>query len=180
MSGPPSSPPPPRIYSSVKVIISKGIHCPEGHMFPLISFLAGLLGGNPLPLLVLSTNGNNFPPPLSRLEEAECFRRMRKEGDAVSRGRIIEIRIAILIQKIMNGIAPEGFIYKGLRSMDGFGRMRIWPFCQLPRTDIKAQREFINDKKCYSLKVSQSKVLKTVVLIEVLKQSDYNIIVFVF
>lgn len=65
-------------------------------MFSLLSFLAGLRGGNPMPLLILSSNGNNFPPPLSRAEEAECFRRVRKEGDAVSRGMIIEHNLRLV------------------------------------------------------------------------------------
>ncbi len=64
----------------------------------LFSLLSGLRGGNPLPFLVLSSNGNSFPPPLSRAEETECFRRARRDGDAAARERLIETGTAILIQ----------------------------------------------------------------------------------
>lgn len=64
----------------------------------LLSLLSGLRGGNPLPFLVLSSNGSSFPPPLSRAEETECFRRARREGDASARERLIEIGMAISIQ----------------------------------------------------------------------------------
>ena len=57
----------------------------------LLSLLAGLRGGNPLPFLVLSSNGNSFPPPLSRAEETELFRRARREGDEAAREKLIEV-----------------------------------------------------------------------------------------
>ncbi len=62
----------------------------------LLSLLAGLRGGNPLPFLVLSSNGNSFPPPLSRAEETEYFRRARREGDETAREKLIEHNLRLV------------------------------------------------------------------------------------
>lgn len=69
----------------------------------LLSLLAGLRGGNPLPFLVLSSNGNSFPPPLSRAEETEFFRRAHRERDETAREKLIEISMAKLIQSQNSG-----------------------------------------------------------------------------
>ena len=49
-------------------------------------------------------------------------------------------------------MAPDGFIYKVLRDMDGLGCMRIRAFCRISCNDMKVQMNLQNDKKCYSLK----------------------------
>lgn len=64
----------------------------------ILFLLSGLFAGMPAPAFVLSSGGNSFPPPLSRAEEAELFRRAKREGDMDARGKLIEIRMAILIQ----------------------------------------------------------------------------------
>ncbi len=58
----------------------------------LLSWLAGLRGA----ALVLSSDGNSFPPPLGRAEETECFRRLREDGDAEARGRLIEHNLRLV------------------------------------------------------------------------------------
>ena len=61
-----------------------------------LSLLSGLFGGKPCPALVLSSNGSSFPPPLSRAEETECFRRAREEGDGEARNRLIEHNLRLV------------------------------------------------------------------------------------
>ena len=77
----------------------------------LLRFLASASGFLPkgFPGLILSSNGNGFPPPLSREEEAECFRRARLEGDAVARGRLIEhnLRLVAHIVRKYYASSPE-------------------------------------------------------------------------
>ena len=62
----------------------------------VLSFFSGLFGGTPLPALVLSSSGNSFPPPLSRAEEEECFRRVREEGDMEAREKLIEHNLRLV------------------------------------------------------------------------------------
>lgn len=64
----------------------------------LLQFLATISGRLPggFPVLVLSSNANGFPPPLSREEEAECFRRARLNGDEEARGKLIEHNLRLV------------------------------------------------------------------------------------
>ena len=62
----------------------------------ILSLLSGLFGGMPAPALVLSSGGNSFPPPLSRSEESELFRRAKKEGDMEARGKLIEHNLRLV------------------------------------------------------------------------------------
>ena len=62
----------------------------------VLSLLAAFQRGIPLPTLLLSSNGNNFPPPLSRAEEDSLFRRMREENDTEARGKLIEHNLRLV------------------------------------------------------------------------------------
>ncbi len=62
----------------------------------VLSLFAAFQRGIPLPTLILSSNGNNFPPPLSRAEEDELFLRMRETGDETARGKLIEHNLRLV------------------------------------------------------------------------------------
>ena len=88
----------------------------------LLSLLAGLRGGNPLPFLVLSSNGNSFPPPLSRAEETELFRRARREGDEAAREKLIEVGTHEWIQAHHGRTIPGIPVFKGFPGVHCFLR----------------------------------------------------------
>ena len=75
----------------------------------LISFLVGLTGSSGFPGLILSSGGNGFPPPLTRAEEAEYFRRARLFGDMEARGKLIEhnLRLVAHIVRKYYASSPE-------------------------------------------------------------------------
>lgn len=61
-----------------------------------LSLLRAMKAGFPMPALILSSNGGSFPPPLSREEETECFRRAKEEGDMEARGKLIEHNLRLV------------------------------------------------------------------------------------
>lgn len=77
-------------------------------LLPFLSLLSGILPKG-FPGLILSSNANGFPPPLSREEETACFRRARLEGDADARGRLIEhnLRLVAHIVRKYYASSPE-------------------------------------------------------------------------
>ena len=56
------------------------------------------------------SDGRSFPPPLSKAEEAECFRRMREEGDEKARSTLIEHNLRLvshIVKKYYAGDAEQ-------------------------------------------------------------------------
>lgn len=61
----------------------------------MLSFILSLFSG--LSVVMLSSNGaNNFPPPLSKDEERELFRKFRENGDESARAKLIEHNLRLV------------------------------------------------------------------------------------
>ena len=61
----------------------------------MLSFILSVLAGVSAVLLSSST-GNNFPPPLPKDAERECFRLMRENNDDEARGKLIEHNLRLV------------------------------------------------------------------------------------
>ena len=61
----------------------------------MLSFILSVLAGISA-VMLSSSPGNNFPPPLSKEKEREYFRKMIDEGDEEARGKLIEHNLRLV------------------------------------------------------------------------------------
>ena len=58
--------------------------------------------------IVLSAEGQNFPPPLPRAEETELFTRLRRDGDHGEREKLIEHNLRLVSHIVRKYYSPQG------------------------------------------------------------------------
>ena len=60
----------------------------------MLELLLSLIGG--ISAVMLSSAGNNFPPPLDKNEEHELFLKMSENGDEKAREKLIEHNLRLV------------------------------------------------------------------------------------
>ncbi len=73
----------------------------------MLELLLSVLAGFSVALLS-SAGGNQFPPPLSRDEEEECFRRIKDSGDMKAREELIEHNLRLVAHIVRKYYASNG------------------------------------------------------------------------
>lgn len=73
----------------------------------MFQFIAALLSGVSFIILNAGSAGS-FPPPLSAKEEAELFKQMRKQGDEVARGKLIEHNLRLVSHIVRKYYGSKG------------------------------------------------------------------------